>query len=155
MGLLALLAPSHIETVAVWFFVWPADLAFNSKGYKIVADHDASSAPLFNAHWKEPGIAGMVFSGHGVKAQGNWFSVLSSPTTGAISSPGSVNPPYKLAVIMAYTCGGFEANWRKHLSSNNGVFVGFWGEVSGLDVMTGHGIAVVVKKPNGEDVDKQ
>jgi hypothetical protein len=67
------------------------------------------------------------------------------------STPDTVEPPYKLAMIGAFTCGGYEVDWRRHLSDNGGIYAGFSGTVGLCDI--GYGACrKVIKNPGGEIV---
>jgi hypothetical protein len=134
--------PTHVETVALWTYTWPAALAYKDLGYNVIEEYAGDSADTYNALWKQDGIAGVIFQGHGRMLgwgprKGNWDGFYSQPSNGSVSSPNTVVPPYKLSVIMAFTCGGYESGWQRHLSSNRGLFIAFSGEITGNDLLIG------------------
>ena len=132
------LSPLDVERMALFMFAYQAALGFKDVGYNVIEHYNADSKAVFESLWKSDGIMGIAFSGHGMpswKTPNRITGYLSEPTTGRTSSPRTVGPPpYNLAVIMAFQCGGYEVGWQKYLSINKGTFIGFSGTITGIDI---------------------
>lgn len=103
-------------------------------GYNVIRNIalDEGSKNLFRNLWKEEGITGMIFSGHGgssglgvgghmiygFRADENGFGALGA---------GDVQPPYKLSIIIALHCYAWESNWINHVS-RDGTFMAYMGK---------------------------
>lgn len=89
---------------------------------------NADNDNIYESLWNADGITEMVFLAHGIYSDlyGRYAAIRTEPTSGIISYPSSVSPPYKLSKIVALACGADEMGWKMHLSSK-GLFMGFKG----------------------------
>lgn len=104
-------------------------VSFEKQGVKIVEKVNLSDEEAFKSLWKENGIFGIGFIGHG--NEDGFF-----PDNGKDFScrPFEIDVngiPYHLARIVAYSCCSNEAKWNQFLSVN-GKFDGFNGSYSDI-----------------------
>ncbi|TAE89037.1 MAG: hypothetical protein EAZ81_13175 [Verrucomicrobia bacterium] len=103
--------------------------SYMKEGFKTEFYEDQNDKASFEKYWKEDGIYGIYFGGHGYYYNGvvprEWLGYNSGGSKGTSSSNGTVSPPYKLGAIGALHCGGAMSGWQKHLSQNFGKFLGF------------------------------
>jgi len=92
--------------------------------------------------WKQDGIRGFIFGGHGVLEFGK-YGLQGQKDDGYITSASSVNseqvhPPYKLVNIILYACSSAKGSWKKdHLSSSPyAYFIGATKNYTGWDMLT-------------------
>jgi RHS repeat-associated protein len=127
---------------------------YENKGFNVKYMIDESSNHSFISQWEEDGLYGVIFAGHGAfakKTSGSGLGYLgffANPDDIPIS-PNMVNPRYKLAIVLALSCGSADSAksmtfhneityaggvdygmWYQHVSANNGKFIGFTGPVN-------------------------
>lgn len=95
---------------------------FRDRGWKIVSVLDGSSRDSFTSIWELDGIHGIIMAGHG-NDSGDFVYYINAWNP-LIVRPSSVNPPYKLGLVVNISCGSIHTNWRDHVSPN-GTYIGF------------------------------
>lgn len=137
---------------------WGIEKGYRKDGYYIVSHYEADSTDTFNGMWKEDGIYGVLFAGHGYLVRHRNGStgggVTSKPSTGDGSTPDSVGPvPYKLGVVGAFSCYGHESRWDRHLSKNGGLWYGYRGDITSYDLFYMRGAMGFSRKGSSSEDD--
>jgi RHS repeat-associated protein len=104
---------------------WRRQLLYNmkrdkEKGFKIAAEYNKSSLPVFYALWEKEGIYKMNFVGHGYRSDRDspYTAFLADPESNRSAGPSAVSPPYKLNSGWLLHCGAFELDWERHFVSH-------------------------------------
>ena len=112
-----------------------------ADGYKVIVHKFARSNATFRSMWKEKGVYGIIFAGHG-----SVYGFVADSSSGTAIGPHHVLPPYRLALLHAYSCYGSADipddiilpdgtipmhRWRDHVSSK-GEFYGYKDKVNWL-----------------------
>jgi RHS repeat-associated protein len=115
---------------------------YESRGFYLWGSYEADDADYFKSLWKEDGIYGILFAGHGAREEGKnlGFRAAHFPTLDDVD-PSEVKPPYHLGVVGAFTCYSADAQsmrelprviregfWSEHVAPG-GVFAGWSGRV--------------------------